>query len=194
MTATGNKAARPMTGGKPVRPMTGGKPVRPMTGGKPVRPITGRKVLVALVAFFGVVIVVNGLFIFLSLDSFPGVETEDAYRKGLAYDRELADGAAQRARGWTVSIAWQAAGPARGHLAVAARGRDGEPIGALAVKVVFRRPIHAGEDREVALVEVGPGIYRADVVLPGPGNWEAVTRLSRAGLPDYVLRERLVVP
>lgn len=164
------------------------------TGGKTVRLMTGRKVLAALVIFFGVVIAVNGLFVFLSLRSFPGVETEDAYRKGLGYDRVIADGAAQRARRWTVSIAWQPGGPARGRVAVAARGPDGKPIGGLGGKVVFRRPVHGGEDRAVALAEGPLGTYAAALVLPGPGNWEVELRLSRAGQPDYLQRERIVVP
>ena len=156
--------------------------------------ITGRMVLWGFVAFFAVVALVNGIFILLSMRSFPGVETEDAYRKGLAYDSVIADDAARRARGWTVAIAWQPSGPARGRLVVVARAKDGMPLSGLAARAVLRRPTHGGQDRTVGLAETAAGSYGADLVLPGAGNWEVIVTLGGPNLSAYRLRERLVVP
>jgi nitrogen fixation protein FixH len=160
--------------------------------GKRERRVTGRMVLWGFIGFFSVVAAVNGVFIALSLDSFPGLQTDDAYRKGLSYDRVLDADAAQRARGWTVAVSWQ--GGVRGRISVSARDRDGSPLADLIVTATFRRPARAGEDRTVSLASVGGGSYGTDLTLPGPGNWEVGLRLARAGLPDYLLRERITVP
>lgn len=156
--------------------------------------ITGRKVLIGFVAFFAVVFVVNGIFIALSLVSFPGVETENAYRRGLAYDETLAADAAQRARGWRVSADWQGTGAGRGRLLVRAIDRDGGPLSGLAATAELRRAVHAGADRRATLTEVAAATYAADLALPAPGNWQLTVRLARPGLPDYLLRRKIVVP
>jgi nitrogen fixation protein FixH len=158
--------------------------------GAATRVWTGRKVFLAFVAFFAVVIAVNGIFVVLSLDSFPGVETEDAYRKGIAYDRVLDADAAQRALGWRVEAAWRTAGPARGRIVAQARDRNGSLITGLAASVILRRPVRADEDRSVTLNEDSPGVYGAEITLPGAGNWEAEVRLG----PEFILRQRIIVP
>ncbi|MFM2129080.1 MAG: hypothetical protein RL477_626 [Pseudomonadota bacterium] len=165
-----------------------------MTWARMSRPVTGRMVLWAFIVFFAVVALVNGTFILLSVKSFPGVETEDAYRKGLAYDSVIADDAARRERGWTVAITWRSSGPARGRLVVAVRAKDGAPLAGLAARALLRRPTHGGQDRTVRLSETAAGSYGADIALPGSGNWEVVLHLGLPGLAENQLRERLVVP
>jgi nitrogen fixation protein FixH len=51
--------------------------------------ITGRKVLVAMVSFFAVVTAVDGIMIYQAISTFGGLETKDAYRKGLSYNQVL---------------------------------------------------------------------------------------------------------
>ena len=167
-----------------------------------VRPITGRKVLLGLVAFFVVVAAVNAVFITLSLRTFPGVETDDAYRKGLAWDRELDAAAAQRALGWNVTVAWQAAAPtpateaqATGRITVRAEDRAGAALGGLAADISFRRAVHEGEDRHFRIPgESSPGVYAADVVLPGRGDWRVIVRLRKADRVVYRIEQRINLP
>ena len=49
-------------------------------------------------------IAVNGVFTYFALESFGGLETEQAYLKGLDYNRTLEAAAAQRERGWQVEL------------------------------------------------------------------------------------------
>ena len=46
--------------------------------------IEGRHVLIGLVAFFGVMLVANGIFVYYALETFAGGDTSDPYRKGSA--------------------------------------------------------------------------------------------------------------
>lgn len=162
-----------------------------MTAG--ARPITGRKVLAAMVAFFALVALINGVFIWLAMDSFPGLETEDAYRRGLEYDAGD-DARSQLARlGWRAEIGWREFGPGRGRLAVRLSTADGQAVAGQEVHAVMRRPVHDRSDLAVRLPETGPGIYAADVSLPGGGNWDTELRVGRKGAEKVVLRRRLVV-
>ena len=56
---------------------------------KPFR-ITGWHVLVSVVAFFGVVIAVDSLFLVLAYRSHPGQVSVTPYEDGLAYNRAVA--------------------------------------------------------------------------------------------------------
>ena len=62
--------------------------------------IEGRHVLIGLVAFFGVMLVANGIFVYYALETFAGGDTSDPYRKGMHYNETLAEAARQDERGW----------------------------------------------------------------------------------------------
>ena len=67
------------------------------------KPVTGRHVLMMMLGFFGVIFAVNGVFAFLAIDTFTGLETEQAYLKGLDYNRTLTAAAEQRTTGTSCS-------------------------------------------------------------------------------------------
>ena len=67
------------------------------------RPLTGRMVLVLLLAFFGLVTVVNVFMIRAAISTFGGVDTPSSYEAGLNYKAEESVAAAQSARHWDVS-------------------------------------------------------------------------------------------
>ena len=69
---------------------------------KPARPLTGKHVLAMFLAFFGVVIAVNMVMFRVATKSFSGIETDSAYRVGLAYNTELEAARQQAALGWAV--------------------------------------------------------------------------------------------
>jgi nitrogen fixation protein FixH len=63
-------------------------------------------VLLAFVGFFMTVFAVNGVMIYEAVSTFGGLETPDAYRKGLAYNQRIAQGEAQEQRGWRDTLAY----------------------------------------------------------------------------------------
>jgi nitrogen fixation protein FixH len=149
------------------------------------------------VAGMAIVIAVNVGLAFLAVSTFPGLETTDHYRKGLAYNRDLAAAEAQAQRGWQLQVDFepaQAVGPSlAGTVTAVFADRDGVPLGRLAVQVYFTRPTHEGFDRKVVLDHLSAGRYQAPVTLPLRGVWDA--RIV-AGIDDIVFQEtrRLVVP
>ena len=152
-------------------------------------PLTGRHVLAIIVAFFLVIFAVNGVFVYVSLQSHPGVTSDDAYRKGLDHNRTLDHAARQTERGWTARIA-----VADGIVEVRLSDHAGAPVTGLAVRGEARRPVHDRADTELTLRETDTGRYRADGIKLPAGRWELVFTAKAAGLSDYRIEGSVMVP
>ena len=129
---------------------------------------------------FGVIIAVNAVLVVFSLSSWTGLETEDAYNKGIAYNEVLAAAEAQSARGWSAAMAYEA-----GSVEVTLTDKSGAGIAGLTVTAALIRPTHEGYDQTVTLAEVGMGRYAAPVTMPLAGNWDVRVRAEGRGEPWY---------
>jgi len=154
--------------------------------------LKGRHVLMALVAFFGVMLVANGIFVYFAVATFSGGDTSNAYRKGLNYNETLAAAERLAARGWQSQIAYD---DRAGRLSVSVRDREEVPVTGLSIEAALSRPATAQEDQAVGLIEAEPGVYAAEIKL-APGLWVisvAPTEASDASEPVYRLKHRLFV-
>lgn len=145
------------------------------------------------VAFFVVVAAVNGVMIFFALHSFTGISTDDAYEKGLAYNRTLAAAQAQAKLGWQVAADFRAQDRESVQLAVTLRDKQGAAIAGAALTARFIRPTSAGADSEVTLQDVGNGRYEAQPILALPGQWDMVLTASHDSA-SYQTTKRVFVP
>ena len=136
-----------------------------------------RRIPWLIFAFFGVVIVANGVMVYIAVSSFTGLETEGPYNRGLAYNRVLEAERAERALGWNVSVAFEPNGDRRGRVVARARDAAGAPLEGAAVTARLVRPTQNGYDMQVTLAAEGGGIYAADIELPLPGLWEIQTQI-----------------
>jgi nitrogen fixation protein FixH len=147
--------------------------------------------LIAVLAFFGLVIAVNGTFIALALWSWSGLSTDDAYRRGLAYNETLAEAEAQRALSWRAQAVLAPLENGGARLTVVFTDRAGAPVEGLAVSGDLRRPVRDDQDRAVDLVRAGPGRYGADVERLLSGRWDVRLRATSPGGAVFVLEDRL---
>lgn len=134
---------------------------------KPVRKITGRMVLIGFIAFFGVIIAVNGTFMYFALSTWPGLTTEDAYKKGIAYNHTLDEAAAQRAVGWQSGILIDTTGK----LTLMLADKNRQPVHGAIVTVSLSRPLGDARTYNITLVERADGHYESRFVAPMPGRW-----------------------
>ena len=144
------------------------------------------------VAGFGVVLVANGALILFSLTSWSGLETEQAYQKGLAYNQSLDAAAAQAARGWKTSLSFELGGALSGRLAVSFIDSSGAPVNGLKVTARLIRPTHEGFDHDVVLAHDGAGHYATSLDFPLAGQWQVKVEASGREAP-YRLSGRIVV-
>ena len=140
--------------------------------------ITGRHVLVAMVGFFLIITAVDAFMIYKAVSTFGGVETDDAYRKGLQYNQRIADERMQSGLGWTEQAQIEAA---TGELKVAIKDRDGNPVEGLDLRALVGRPATNAQDRTVSLTPVASGVYVAALGDIEPGTWIATLSAAKSG-------------
>lgn len=138
------------------------------------RPLTGRKVLLMLLAFFGVVIGVNIAMMKLAIKTLPGTEVDSAYSASLGYGKEILAARNQSARHWRVDARIEHGADGAALLQVEARDKDGRPLSGLKFQGRFERPTDKRADLAVALSEVGSGIYRGRLEAIAAGQWDLV--------------------
>jgi nitrogen fixation protein FixH len=140
---------------------------------------SGRWIPWAFVGGFAVVFAANAAMVAFAVGSWTGMETEDAWRNGIAYNRALEAARAQEALGWQVSLRFAPTAPLAGRLEAVLLDRDGAPLDDAMVSASLVRPLGEGHDREVVLQAEGGGRYVARIELPLAGQWEA--RLAASG-------------
>jgi nitrogen fixation protein FixH len=126
----------------------------------------------SFVGFFVVLIAVNGVMVTFALDTWPGMESANAYEDGLAYNKTLDEARRQEAMGWHYGFAFSQPGALDAHIEVSLRDRDGTALSQAMVTARLVRPTSEGHDFEVELPGDGSGRFAADVALPLPGLWE----------------------
>ncbi|MEO1014405.1 MAG: FixH family protein [Pseudomonadota bacterium] len=133
--------------------------------------ITGRHVLGALIAFFAVIFIANGIFLTLALRSFPGEHVEKSYLQGLNYNETLARREAQAALGWRVSI--EEATLAEDEAVISLRFQDAENVALIGLDLAatLSRPANDQNDQSLEFEPQGGGLYRAIASDVAPGAW-----------------------
>src|SRR4051812_28693254 len=157
------------------------------------RPLTGRKVLLMLVAFFGVVIGVNMVMMRLAIQTLPGTEVDSAYSASLAYESEITAAHDQNSRNWKVDAHIRRDSRGGATVQVEALDNNGTPMSGLKFQGRFERPIDRRADKLVALAEVGIGIYRGNADGVAPGQWDLVLEGEAAGRRMFLSRNRVLL-
>jgi len=155
--------------------------------------LRGRHVLMGFIAFFGVIFLVNGIFLYYALATFGGGDTSDPYRKGLHYNTTLAEAERQDAQGWRAALAYDQDAQ---RLSLTVRDSLGHEITGLVVDGTLGRPATDKEDIAVKFGEMLPGVYTAALQL-APGQWVVTAAADDPAAPGgtpYRLRQRLFVP
>ncbi len=159
------------------------------TGGRTIR---GWHVLAALLAFFGVIFSVNGVFLYAALATHTGLVAKEPYVRGLKYNERIADDERQTSLGWHIDIAaTNAAQPLR----VALRGRDGNPLSHIELTATVGRPTTEGFDKALQFAATTDGVYEASLGELAAGSWvlslEAKRRTQLGSVDTFRVRRRL---
>jgi nitrogen fixation protein FixH len=140
-------------------------------------PFTGRKMLIVMLAFFGVVIAVNVTMAVIAVGSFRGVIVESGYVASQDFNRDTALLAAQAERGWAVEPSAAGGAPM-----IAFRDAEGRPVEGLTVSAVALWRTDEHDDVALTMVEAAPGLFAAEEALR-PGQWRLSVRAEGAGEP-----------
>lgn len=152
--------------------------------------LNGWHVLASLVAFFGVMIAANGVFLYFAVTTFTGIETADAYRKGVAYNASLEEARQLDKLGWQGTLK-----ATSDRIEFVLKNADGQPVRGVRVEGRVGRPATDTFDQSVAFEDDGSGLYRSEPLQLAPGNWivavEAHDPVDAGSSPRYRLKDRL---
>lgn len=150
------------------------------------KPLSGKWVFVAFSAFFAVVIAVNSIFITQALKSHSGLVTEDAYKKGLAYNEALAQARNQPEINANLSFH-------DGVLTWTLNDETGAPIENASVQAHFIWRVKTGNDFKTPLYHVENGAYSATPNFPVKGSWQVKLSAQWNNTKTFKMTKPLVV-
>ena len=157
------------------------------------RPLTGRFVLIAVVAFFAVVIGVNLLMMRLAISTLPGTEVDSAYSASLAYQREITAAHQQNARDWKVDAHIERKSDGFAALNIHAQDRSGTPLAGLEIFGRLERPTDRRADKAFEITESGGGSYRSMAQSVAAGQWDLVIEADAEGKRMFLSRNRIIL-
>lgn len=154
---------------------------------------SSRKALWIIIGGFSIVFAANSALVYFALASWTGLETEQHFVKGLAYNRDLEGARRQQTQGWQMTLKTTFSGSAAGVVGITFSDRDGKPLSDLNVKVFAVRPTREGYDRKFEAIAMGEGAYQSAFTLPLQGVWD-LRVVARRGEDDFQRVERIVTP
>ena len=138
--------------------------------GKRERELTGRHVLLMLVAFFGITIAVNAIFITKAVESFTGEDVKRSYRQGLEYNQTIESREKQAELGWQVKTNLVEESGDTPRFIIRVTDRNDIPVRGLSIDGILKRPTDLAKDETIMFTERGDGKYDADLTLD-KGQW-----------------------
>jgi nitrogen fixation protein FixH len=155
--------------------------------------VTGRFVLVCLIGFFILVASINGVMLRLALKTFPGVDAENAYKAGLAFNAQIAAAEEQVRRNWHVDVSVSSPG-SRVQLDIRVKPGEGKLPGQLELKGKLAHP--AVRSRDIVLEandQQSPGRFVVPLDVE-TGQWQLEFTIGERGVVMFRSTNRLFIP
>jgi len=113
--------------------------------------------------------------------AFPGVVSHDYQEKQAHFNAYLEQLEKQQLRGWRVNKGWliEPSTHTPGRFQVTVVAADASPVSGAQVTGTFLRPSDTRLDQTFSLTETAPGVYRGDIQLPKPGQWNLVLEIRK---------------
>ena len=128
---------------------------------------TGRHMALIMVAFFGVVISVNGYMAWVAVDSWTGLMARNGYVASQDFNADLAVRRKQDSLGFQSILRYRDKA-----VTFTFQDRSGQPLEGYEITLKVGRPTNEREDRQFLMTESEPGTYRQKLNL-APGQWNA---------------------
>lgn len=158
--------------------------------------LTGLHVFLLMCAFFGFMFIVNGIFLWAALSSFPGEDEHKSYLQGLHYNDAISARRIAEAQGWSAQVGITPS-ESGDRLVIRLLGKDGGPLSVQDIEAQLRRTVTGENDIPLDLQRDANGDYFADIALLDKGVWEARVQ---AHVPygteqvEFVANKKLIIP
>ena len=155
--------------------------------------VEGKHVLMALLGFFAIIVIANGIFITYAVRSFPGEQEEKSYLQGLNFNETLDELAAQATLGWSVSVEEARLDEAGGVITLMFRDRKGAPLRGLHLEGRIGRPAYDGYDAVLDFQPLGDGRYSAQMAAFSQGQWLLTGEATGRDRDRFSFQSRLLI-
>jgi len=132
--------------------------------------LKGHHVLFWLLGFFGLMFVVNGVFLWAALSSFPGEDVRHSYLQGLQFNKTIESFKHQQDMAWKAELGLVEE-PDGDVLIARILDADGLALPSRNVTVELRRAATQDSDIFLDMQPVGSGEYRAALPVLSKGAW-----------------------
>ena len=140
------------------------------------------------VAFFVVIAIFDGIFVYLATSTHSGVVTENAYQKGLNYNQYNDAYNQQEIEGWEGYIEFTGSS-----LIFELNDKQGQPIETAEVVAHISRSTKSGLDFEVLLEHESKGRYESKAInFPLKGQWD-IRVLAQKDQKKHQKSKRIIV-
>lgn len=153
--------------------------------------LTGRHVLFMFLAFFGVMLTVNGYFLFVALKSFPGEQVLNPYETGLKQNEIIAQKEREAELGWQVELGLIKQASGEPELVSIWKDRNGAPLGQLVVEAELVRTTTEDGRRDLILEQDGASRYAAPIDGLGLGLWTVELTATNASGDTFTAKREL---
>ncbi|MDA8637018.1 FixH family protein [Rhodospirillales bacterium] len=155
--------------------------------------ITGKKVLIWMIAFFGVIIAVNSVFMFFAINTWPGLTTEDSYKKGVNFNQTLEAAARQSALGWLSKVEIGDGTDTDKAVIIRMTGQANTPLSGLVVTASVERAVGTHNTQIISMSETSPGVYSGIFKAPMQGRWIAEIRAAGPNNTSYRMKHQVMI-
>ncbi len=160
---------------------------------KSIKKFTGKHALIWFVGFFLIIFTVNAIMATIAIGTWGGLETNNAYRKGIHYNEEIAAAEKQKESGWQVSLDHTPTSLVGDHLDVLVTWPKGD-LPPESISALVTRAVTNAHDQEITLTKRGEDdIYTAPVTLPFYGQWDINILVKRNKNTIYQIKEKIFV-
>ncbi len=139
----------------------------PISEKKNTGEFTGRHMALIMVAFFGVIISVNGFMAYMATASWTGILAKNGYVASQDFNAALAVRRTQDRLGFQSLLHYDDK-----TIVFSFRDSSDQALVGFDVNLQIGRPVNENEDRRYVLKEARPGIYSQKLKL-APGQWNA---------------------
>ncbi|MCF8473208.1 MAG: FixH family protein [Emcibacter sp.] len=153
---------------------------------------TGKKVFLWFFGFFLIVFMANGIMAYIAVGTWGGLETDDAYRKGIFYNQEISASEEQKKSGWVISLSHIPDSLDDQKINVLITWPEGD-LPPKKVSAFINRSVTNAYDQEIILTKSENNIYTGSLILPEPGQWNIDVLVTRDKNTIYQHKEKIFV-
>lgn len=132
----------------------------------------GWHALLWFLGFFAFMFVVNGIFLWTAIRTFPGEDVEKSYLAGIDFNQEIARRTQQANAGWGAEIGVSRQIQSR-EIHVRLIQKDGSQLAESGATLMLRHPANRNLDRMLEVKSAGGGLLTASLEGVEPGRWTA---------------------